>query len=89
MEKRNKPKFCVVANFDSLYNTVMPYRSFDLIDYSCVLQEKSNNSGGEFTLDIYVKEKNDNPCRPKVIYSVNMINMGFLLTLSVQLKTDR
>ncbi|KAJ7371856.1 ArfGAP with RhoGAP domain, ankyrin repeat and PH domain [Desmophyllum pertusum] len=30
------------------------------------VRKNPNNSGGEFTLDIYVKEKNDNPCRPKV-----------------------
>ncbi|XP_022800725.1 arf-GAP with Rho-GAP domain, ANK repeat and PH domain-containing protein 1-like [Stylophora pistillata] len=30
------------------------------------LKDKQNNSGGEFTLDIYVKEKNDNPHLMKV-----------------------
>ncbi|XP_068702359.1 arf-GAP with Rho-GAP domain, ANK repeat and PH domain-containing protein 1-like isoform X3 [Montipora foliosa] len=29
-------------------------------------QETTSSTGGEFTLDIYVKEKNDNPCRMKV-----------------------
>lgn len=45
----------------------MPCWHFFQADQSFFLQEKSQNSGGEFTLDIYVKEKNDNPCRPKVI----------------------
>jgi len=30
------------------------------------LKEKTDSTGGEFTLDIYVKEKNENPCRLKV-----------------------
>ena len=42
-------------------------QSFLQVYYSFLLQEKSQNSGGEFTLDIYVKQKDDNPCRPKVI----------------------
>lgn len=36
--------------------------------FSHNVQDKQNNSGGEFTLDIYVKEKNDNPHLMKVTY---------------------
>ena len=38
------------------------------VSYYFVLQsEKSESTSGEFTLDIYVKEKNDDACRLKVI----------------------
>ena len=38
------------------------------VSYYFVLQsEKRESTSGEFTLDIYVKEKNDDACRLKVI----------------------
>ena len=43
--------------------------------YSFVLQvEKTDSTGGEFTLDIYVKEKNDKPCRLKVSLFLSLLS---------------